>query len=365
MSVPNNGPREIQLQSAVKHHFQTFIFGNSTQCDRVVQQDSAKGQRVVICGAGPSLRDHAAEYCPEGDQVWGCNSAATWLHDNGHTVTHGFTVDQTPQMLAEWASVPPIEYLLASSCNPFLAEMLVRAGRAVTFFHNYCGVPGPTVSYNVCGGCRTMFDRAATDPQPACPACQGTTSEGATVMYEEWLYEALYPPTITVGSGLNAVTRAVDLAVYMGFSQITVLGADCYIHATGRLPSGLALGSPGQLAWLRENTVMHANGGHALASDSSCLTLGADICTVPTCGRTHCRHPKRYWLTKPDLAVTAVWLVWMARQYGTRLRLVGDTLPNALLRRPIAYLKRLPMLQHNGRPITFRTHEGTPIAASG
>ena len=48
---------------------------------------------VVICGAGPSLRDTAAKWCQQADQVWGCNSAATWLYDNGHKVTHGFTVD--------------------------------------------------------------------------------------------------------------------------------------------------------------------------------------------------------------------------------------------------------------------------------
>ena len=42
----------------------------------VVNQDSAKGQHVVICGAGPSLNDTAAEWCPRGDQVWG-NRGAT------------------------------------------------------------------------------------------------------------------------------------------------------------------------------------------------------------------------------------------------------------------------------------------------
>jgi hypothetical protein len=293
--------------------------------------------------------------------VWGCNSAAPWLFEQGHRVTHGFTVDQTPHMLAEWASTPPLDYLVASSCNPFLTELLVRAGRTVTFFHNYCGVPGPRVSYNVCTACRTMFDRTAAAAQSACPACQSTAIDGASVLYEEWMYEALYPPTITVGAGLNAVTRAIDLAVYMGFTTITVLGADCALQSTGRLPDGLPLGSPALAAWLRANTVMHANGGHALASEASCLTLGADLCTVPTCGWTKCKHSKRYWLTKPDLAVTAVWLVWMKRQYGDRLRLVGDTLPNAIVQKPVAYLKRLPMLQHKGKPITFRTHEGAPV----
>ena len=75
---------------------------NATACERVVETGSAQGQHIVICGAGPSLREHAAEWCPQGDQVWGCNSAATYLQNNGHRITHGFTIDQTSHMLAEW-----------------------------------------------------------------------------------------------------------------------------------------------------------------------------------------------------------------------------------------------------------------------
>lgn len=336
----------MTLQNPVRDHFASFIFGNATECKAVVQQNSHAGQHLVIAGAGPSLQDTAPKWCPRADQVWGCNSAATWLYEHGHKVTHGFTVDQTAHMLEEWASVPPIDYLIASSCNPFLRELLESKGRSVTFFHNYVGVEGQNVAYNYCKTCQAMSDRTE-NTTPPCPTCGSTDVDGATVSYEEWLYELLYDPTITVGSGLNAVTRAIDVAVFMGFDPITMLGADCAMRTTERMPSGMMTGSPAHLQWLREHTVMHADGGHALASDASCLTLGGEI-------------DGRYWLTKPDMAVTAVWLVWMKRQYGKRLRIMGDTLPKALLHKPDSFLARLPMLsQKDGAPIKFRTHDPT------
>jgi hypothetical protein len=337
--LPPGPVREIKLQNPVRDNFAAYIFGNATKCQRVVEQNSAVGQHLVICGAGPSLRLTAPKWCPQGDQVWGCNSAVTWLYDNGHKVTHGFTVDQTAHMLEEWASAPPVDYIIASSCNPFLCEYLEGKGRAVTFFHNYVGVEGANVSYSVCKSCNAMSDRGGA----ACPSCQSTDIVSATIAYEEWLYAALYPSTMTVGSGLNATTRAIDLAIYMGFDKITLLGADCYIHATGKMPSSLKTGSPAHLAWLRANTTMHADGGHALASEASCLTLEGDI-------------DGRHWLTKPDLMITAVWLVWMKRQYGSRLRIMGDTLPKALLDKPDSFLERLPMLTDpHGNAIKFTT----------
>jgi hypothetical protein len=351
--TPNQpkGVETIQLQNPVRQNFAPYIFGNATKCNRVALEGSAVGQHLVIAGAGPSLRETASKWCPQADQVWGTNSAAIWLYNQGHKVTHAFTVDQTAHMLEEWASVPPIEYLIASSCNPFLTELLESKGRTVTFFHNYCGVEGQPVAYAFCKACTEMFDRADT-----CPKCSGTDVTNATVSYEEWMYSALYPSTCCVGSGLNATTRAIDLAGYMGFSKITVLGADCAMQTRNgeRVPTGMTTGSPEHIAWLTNNTTFHADGGHALASEASCLTLGADICTDQTCGRKPCDHPKRYWLSKPDLLITALWLIWMKRQYGSRLRIMGDTLVRALMNKPDAFLERLPMLTTaTGEPIRF------------
>jgi hypothetical protein len=167
----NEPGQTITLQNPVADHFESFIFGNCAFYQQtfkaeppMVQQDAAKGEHLVICGAGPSLRDHADEYCSKGSQVWGCNSAAIWLHENGHRVTHGFTVDQTPAMANEWERFPSITALIATSVHPFLVEHLVAKGRPLQFFHNYVGIRKPPVAY-----------------------------DGMVSSYEDWLYAALYP----------------------------------------------------------------------------------------------------------------------------------------------------------------------------
>jgi hypothetical protein len=156
------------------------------------------------------------------------------------------------------------------------------------------------------------------------------------------MYQALYPTTVRVGSGLNAVTRAVDLALFMGFSKIIVLGSDCCIRFEGDEPSTASVSSPEHVAWLKENTTMHADGGNALASEASCITLQGKI-------------DGRWWLSKPDMLITAVWLVRMKQQLGSRLSIMGDTLPKALLGKDDEFLARLPsMITKDEQPIEFQ-----------
>lgn len=362
----------ITLKNPVANHFSTYIFGNATKCERVAEENSAKGQTLVICGAGPSLKETAAKFVPRGDQVWGCNSAATWLVENGYKCTHGFTVDQTAHMLAEWASVPEMEYLIASSCDPHLHDLLAGAGRKVWYFHNYVGangdyglcnvckqqfeavrfnderqadcphcgssdtrlVPMRIVSYGVCQACGEMTDGNAT----ACGKCGGIDLDTRTVQWEDWLYAMLYPATIRTGSGLNATTRAIDLALFMGFKKIYVLGADCALRVNRPMPHGVAQGSPAHLRWLDEDVVMHADGGSALASQASAVTLEGEI-------------DGRRWLTKPDMMITAIWLRSMKIALGSRLSIIGDTLVKAILEKDDAFILRLPnMIGPDGKP---------------
>ena len=270
-----------------------------------VVEGSGKGQHLVLCGAGPSLVENASEYCPKADQIWGCNSALTWLYENGHKPTHGFTVDQTPHMLNEWRTTPDVEYLLASTVHPHLVDLLTSKGLPYRFFHNYVGIKKPPV----------RWDNAKGVPE--------------TMAYEDWLYALLYPTTIRAGSGLNAVTRAIDVAQFMGFETITVLGADCSIKAKSKMPDDLKLNTPEHLKWLRENTTMHADGGSALASEATAITLSGTI-------------DGRYWMTKPDMALSAQWLVKQARASNGQIRLVGDTLPVFLYDKDDAFWSRMP-----------------------
>lgn len=285
----------------------------------VVRESEAKGQHLVICGAGPSLRETAPDYCPEADQVWGCNSALTWLQERGYKVTHGFTVDQTPHMCAEWRSMPDVEYLCASTIHPHLADMLTSAGKEIRYFNNFVGLKGPNND---------------------APVKTFTNEHGVAdyLLYEDWLYALLFPPTVRAGSGLNATTRAIDVAQFMGFETITILGADCCLKVKGakRMPN-YAFNSKEHLRWLRKYTVMHADGGHALASEASPLTIHAVI-DSGTPDRTVRPGHGRYWMTKVDMSISALWLVRMARASGGKIRLIGDTLPNAIMQKDEDFL---------------------------
>lgn len=340
------GGPSIQLQSPSADFFESFIIGNAEHCaelameylppfevhaleaqrlplyqklaeytrlqmqycptQMVVGQGSREGKSLVICGAGPSLADHAEEYCRGADEVWGCNSALTYLTTRGLPVTHGFAVDQTPEMLTEWASAPDVEYLIASTVHVHLTEYLRMKGRRIRFFHNYVGIKKPPVEW---------------------PDEKGVLKRSE---YEDWLYALLFPGTVRAGSGLNAVTRAIDVALVMGFETITVLGADCALRVTKPMPEGCLVGSPEHVAWLKESVQMHADGGHALASNATMMTLDGEI-------------DGRKWTSKPDMLISAVFLVQLARKFP-QITLVGDTLPNALALKDDAFLDRLPAL---------------------
>lgn len=233
---------------------------NARQCTAVVQQDSAAGQSLIIAGAGPSLADTAHE-CANVDQVWACNSALTWLLKHGHRVTHGFTINHSDAMPGMWGHTPDVAYLLASTVQPELTRRLIEAGRQVTFFHNLVFLPESDI-----------------------------------------LYPTLYPTTAIAGAGLSAVTRAIDIAQYMGFASITVVGADC---AT-------------------QGDVMHVGGS---AADWDPVFLSGNI-------------DGRMWTSTADLWIDANWLTRMER--AGQVRLVGDTLPVALRAKPMEFLNRLP-----------------------
>jgi len=342
------GVQHIRLQNPVREHFEAFIAGNATvcqrdpphtkgdkcedeECTRMVELDSAKGQTVVICGAGPTLRDHAAKWCPQGDQLWGCNSAATWLAGHGHRPTHAITVDQTEHMAKEWAKPLPVEYIVATSIHPDLTQQLQEQGARWRWFHNYVGIEKPPVEYCECG-----HDRG----DDHCAECGCTEYRGRAMVYEDWLYAQCFPPTIRAGSGLNTVTRAIDVALFMGFERIILLGADCALRARKRAPRGTVHGTPAHRKWLREQVEMHADGGHALASEATETTIEGRI-------------DGRYWLTKADMMITAVWLVKWRRILGRKvLTIIGDTLPNALQDKDDAFLERLPaMVDVDGKPL--------------
>jgi hypothetical protein len=259
------GSPSLDMGPEVMASWTAFIIANASAVQTktgaqplVVQQDSAKDQHIVLCGSGPSLAEHAAAWCPQADQLWGCNAALPWLIDHGYTPTHGFSVDSTREMLTkcQWDRAPDVEYLLSSSVHPHLVEHLLQRSRRLRFHHTYRG----------------NFHQPVGGRYGGLP-------------YADGLCAALYPSTVRTVSGLNAVSRAIDTALYAGAARVTVLGADCALR--GAPPSG------------------------------------ATVIEGMVDGRT--------WQTKSDLMITATAMAILHRRTPGRLTFIGDTLPNALL----------------------------------
>lgn len=110
-------------------------------------------------------------------------------------------------------------------------------------------------------------------------------------------YCETWPPMFMVGRGATVVPRVLGLAEWMGFDRIDVYGADC------------ALG---------DGDVAHANGKHVAKAYTNPLLMEHTL-------------DGRKWRTRPDLLMSAVDLVRKARESEGRIRLIGDTLPNALM----------------------------------
>lgn len=296
--------KDIELHNPMTKHFATFIYANAVLRQQmnfpVATQDAYKGRTLVLCGAGPSLRKHAKRYVIRKRIVWGCNSAMQWLLDNDHRCTHGFCIDQTDEMLEEWKEVRDVKYLLASTVHPHLATKIAKAGKEITFFHNYTGMDDPPEWKDDREMLLKGFEERAGKPMS--PEKRKKFLE---TRYEDFLYHFLYPPSVRVGDGLNSVNRAICLAMFYGFRRVYVLGADC------SMPNG----------------VLHVDG-----------TSGGTVITIEG------MIDGRMWTTKPDMIISAVMLVMMKWRFKDRLILVGDTLPNALVHKDKEYLKRLPKL---------------------
>jgi len=298
-------------------HLLGYVTSNAAHARRMVRAGSHSGRSVTICGAGPSLARHVRRL-PATTHVWACNSALLYLIRRGARVTHGFAIDSSEGMLTDWAATFDVNYLVASSIAPRLRDHLLAAGRRLTWFHSYLGVPDP----------------------------EGWAPPDADTSYELDLYRRLYPASVRVGYGLNAVPRAICLALIMGFADIRVYGADCAAAPDAPpMPTYWSLGgagaSPEYRAWMRA-LVMYADGRTAAdAFGESAYLAEATIDGVR-------------WATRADMTVSARHLVDLQRAHSGRVTLVGDTLPAALARQSDAFMREsFPDMGGLGRVVNF------------
>jgi hypothetical protein len=119
------------------------------------------------------------------------------------------------------------------------------------------------------------------------------------------LYAAFFPPAPIAGEGLNAVNRAIVLADWLGYKRIFVCGADNAL----------------------KGDEFYADGGNHPNHDDGAVYLKGEV------------HGRK-WTTTPDMLMSATNLARMSWRYGSRVELVGNTLPRALARTSDEFLDR-------------------------
>jgi hypothetical protein len=213
-------------------------------------------------------------------------------------------------MLEEWGETFDVRYYVASSVHPDLAKHLIADGRRLTWFHSFLGVDDPP-----------DWIRPEKCP-PKMP-------------YEMWLYTSLYPTSVQVGHGLNSVPRAVCLALFLGFSTIYVVGADCACIPDA--PPMPLWGTPQYGEWMKQ-LVFYADGRTA----AECYGGDALMAEAPNLDG-------RRWHTRADMVISARHLLELEAAYPGRIVLVGDTLPNAIRGKDAEWMKNLPSLDGVGK----------------
>lgn len=141
-----------------------------------------KSGAVAIVGSGPSLKKNWRELRAFKGDIIACNASCQFLLEKGITPTYMFCFDADPLALEFFTPHKDITYLLGSRCVPAAFEMLK--------------------------GCRIVVWHAAGD-------------ERITEILEK---HQRNEPMIVGGSA--AVTRALILAMPIGYTEIHVYGGD-------------------------------------------------------------------------------------------------------------------------------------------
>jgi hypothetical protein len=129
-------------------------------------------------------------------------------------------------------------------------------------------------------------------------------------------YCETWPPTLMAARGYMVVSRMISVAEWMGFARIDVYGCDCAL----------------------EGDVAHANGELVTEAYKNPLIMRAEI-------------DGREWKSRPDMLIGAVDLVRRSRESQGKIRLIGDTLPNALMEKDEAFLDSVMKVYKPGEPL--------------
>lgn len=279
-------------------HQRKYLDANAVRCRRTLHGGEGRGLTVLICGAGPSLKDTFlptyAETSP--DAVWGCNSALRWLWQEKLPVSHGFACAGEEGLLDDWKPFPPVQYYVSSGIWPVIPQLLDRRHRRVWFYH-------------------VILSRKA-----------GFADESAERTYyaKHYLSALCVMPT----GGFNVTNIAVAVALGMGFARILVAGADCCLALSPEPRPDQEDGTLDDAAYAEANLAWKGRQRMYVDGRDPVTAFGPNV-VIPDgviAGRR--------FASRPDMLLSAVHLVRLAQRFRHQVELVGDTLPNWLLRVP-------------------------------
>lgn len=304
----------IQLQMTNQSGLFDHVKENRQYCEKVCTEGFGEGKTVVIIGSGPStLVLHDEIKSTKAHQFWAANSSVPYCYDNGLPLSHGISVDQSPEMYTkDWSRTFPIKYLLSSCVDPNLTRHLLAAKRDIRWFHSFIGIPDP---------------EGWEKPKAWIPP-----KDMQLAGYEMWLYQHTWPATCMVGYGLNTVPRAICLALWAGFKKIIVFGADCACLPDG--PEMVAMSDPAYPEWL-DKLVLYPDGRTPRIYGDQAVIAQSTI-------------DGRRWHTRPDMLISAQHLCAMVKLFPDRIDLRGDILPKVLMQQTQEWWKTMPHLGKDG-----------------
>lgn len=296
-------------------HQREYVIENARRCKRTLQGGEGEGLTVLICGAGPSLAT-AFDRCVEDfqpDAVWGCNSALKWLWTHHKPVSHGVAVAGEEGLLDDWQPFPPVQYYVSSGVYPVIPKMLEARHRKAWFFHI------------------TLGPNLGVEDEPR-------------------FYADRFPPALIVkpSGAFNITNVAVVLAIGMGFERIVVAGADCCFAASDAPRPDPLDPTLDDDAFHEQNLRWKATHQMYVDGRDPITAFGPDVITPD--GMIAGRHV----VSRPDMLLSAVHLVELAKHFPERVILAGDTLPNFLLRTPESEWRHLMPAHKDNHVVNFQ-----------
>lgn len=311
-SNPNAGFLGAHIHDAARR----YKAGEIGMVERGRHEGTKKG--LLLCSTGPSLMDRKVlkkvnfYLNKRGFDLCALKESIPFLLEKtGCLARYSVGIDPGgDRQVKRTPAVPGVTYCLASSCNPLLYQHLLDGGCDVDVYHSACGYHEPAVIQGIAlefPGTKEQciiaghFDLKMSDGAEFSPVACGTMGELA-------VYAKYFGQEIAMTGGFTVTNRALALMKFMGYTEFVLAGTD--------------------FGWreAQKRDSHYADFVEVKTEQAEYMTDNADVD-----GKT--------WCTRPDQIASAVDIAWKIKR--GELKVIGDTLPNALAKRDDTYLKEL------------------------